>query len=166
MDQSVMPPADYGVIFKRRLWSFLLPAIGISVIAILTALLLPPIYQSSSTILIEEQEIPSEYVMTTVTSYAEQRLQVINQRIMSTSRLTEIIDRFSLYADLKEKLTKDEIVEKMREAITMDTINVEVVDRRTGRPSTATIAFILSFRGKGAAGSYSAGGNGAGLPFS
>ena len=40
--------------------------------------------------------------MTTVTSFAEQRIQQINQRIMSFTRLLEIIKRFSLYAELKE----------------------------------------------------------------
>ena len=58
------------------------------------ALLLPPIYKSTATILIEEQEIPTDFVMTTVTSFAEQRIQQINQRIMSFTRLLEIIQRF------------------------------------------------------------------------
>jgi polysaccharide chain length determinant protein (PEP-CTERM system associated) len=113
------------------------------------AVALPPIYKSTSTILIEEQEIPADFVMATVTSFVEQRLQSIHQRIMSTSRLIDIIKRFNLYSDHKGRLTSEQIVEKMRESIKLETISAEVVDRRTGRPSSATVAFTLTYEGKG-----------------
>jgi polysaccharide chain length determinant protein (PEP-CTERM system associated) len=77
-------------------------------------------------------------------------LQIINQRIMSSSRLLEIISRFNLYAELRQKKTTDEIVAQMREDIKLDTISADVVDPRTRRPSTATIAFTLSYEGKSA----------------
>jgi polysaccharide chain length determinant protein (PEP-CTERM system associated) len=84
-----------------------------------------------------------------VTSYAEQRLQTINQRIMSTPRLTEIINRFNLYADKREKWTMEEIIEKMRKKdVKFETISADVIDRRTGRPTAATIAFQLSYEGR------------------
>ena len=87
--------------------------------------------------------------MTTVSSYAEQRLQTINQRIMSSTRLTEIINRFNLYADVKDKWTMEEIIDKMRRKdIKFETISADVIDRRTGRPTAATIAFQLSYEGR------------------
>ena len=86
--------------------------------------------------------------MTTVTSFAEQRLQTINQRIMSTTRLLEIINQFDLYKEFREKRTTEEVVEKMREDVKLKQISAEVMDRRTGRPTAATIAFSLSYEGK------------------
>ena len=139
---------EYPRIVKRRKWSLILPAVFISIAGILIAMLLPPVYKSTSTILIEEQEIPQDFVMTTVTSYAEQRLQTINQRIMSTTRLLEIINQFDLYKKLREKRTTEEIVEKMRDDVELKNISAEVVDHRTGKPTTATIAFSLSYEGK------------------
>ena len=106
--------------------------------AAVVALVLPPVFKSTATILIEEQEIPSDFVITTVTSYVEQRLQSINQRIMSSTRLLQIIDRFDLYADERYKRTTEEIVEKMREDVLLEPISTEVVDKRTGRPTTAS----------------------------
>jgi len=47
-----------------------------------------------STIFIEGQEIPIDFVKTTVTGFAGQRLQTINQRIMSSTKLLEIINRY------------------------------------------------------------------------
>ncbi len=143
-----MTPGDYFNILKRRKWSLILPFLIVFIIGVIVAFALPSIYLSMSTILIEEQEIPAEYVMTTVTSYAEQRLQSINQRIMSTSRLMEIIQQFDLYPDLRDKWTTEEIVEKMREDTVLEPISAEIIDRRTGRPTSATIAFTLSYQGK------------------
>jgi polysaccharide chain length determinant protein (PEP-CTERM system associated) len=148
METTPMTPVDYVSILKRRKWSLILPLFIVIGIGVIVAFALPSIYLSTSTILIEEQEIPAEYVMTTVTSYAEQRLQSINQRIMSFSRLLEVIQRFGLYPDLKDKWTTEEIVEKMREDTVLEPISAEIIDRRTGRPTSATIAFTLSYEGK------------------
>jgi polysaccharide chain length determinant protein (PEP-CTERM system associated) len=117
-------------------------------LGITVAFALPSVFKSTSTILIEEQEIPPDFVMTTVTSYAEQRLQTINQRIMSFTRLLEIIQRFDLYPEYKDKWTTEEIVDKMRQDTILEPISAEVIDRRTGRPTAATIAFTLSYQGK------------------
>lgn len=140
--------SDYIKIVKRRKWSVLLPGLIISGISILLAFSLPLVYRSSATILIEEQEIPAEFVTATVTSFVEQRLQQINQRIMSTTRLLEVITQFDLYKKMREKRTTEEVVEQMREDVQLKQISTEVVDRATGRAVTATIAFSLSYQGK------------------
>ncbi len=134
-------------ILKRRKWEILLPAAVIFLIAAIGAFYWPPTYRSTSTVLIEEQEIPREYVTTTVTGYAEQRLQTISQRIMSYNKLMEIINRFNLYADLRRKSNMDVVIEKMREAIKLETISADVKDR-TGSAKSATIAFTVSYEGE------------------
>ncbi|MBU4262088.1 MAG: chain-length determining protein [Proteobacteria bacterium] len=145
MEEHEMSPNDYVAVLKRRKWSLVLPAVLVVLISAAVALILPPVYKSVSTILIEEQEIPANFVTSTVTSYAEQRLQSIHQRIMSTSRLLEIITRLDIYKDLRQQATTEEVIDKMREDISLDYISAEVVDRKTGRPATATIAFTLSY---------------------
>lgn len=150
MEPAEMSLDDYVGILKRRKWSLILPMVIVCLLAAAVALILPPVYKSTATILIEEQEIPSEYVKATVTSYAEQRLQSINQRVMSSNRLLEIINRFDLYADMRDRWTTEEIVANMREDTKLEPISAEVVDRRSGRPAEATIAFTLSYEGKAA----------------
>ena len=144
----VLSLGDYMQIAMRRKWAFVAPMAVVIVLAVNVALLLPPKYRSSATILIEEQEIPTNFVMATVTSFAEQRLQQINQRIMSTTKLLEIIDQFGLYRKMRAKRTTEEVVEQMRKDVKLRQISAEVVDRRTGRPTEATIAFSLSYEGK------------------
>ena len=151
MDQPVaMTPADILAIVQRRKKSLILPAVAVIVLAGLVAMLLPPIYRSTATILIEEQEIPTDFVMTTVTSFAEQRIQQINQRIMSFTRLLDIIQRFGLYPELVDKKTTEEIVEQMRKDTELKPVSADVMDRRTGKPTAATIAFTLAYQGKDA----------------
>lgn len=148
MEKKTVSIKDLGIILKRRRWSLILPAAGITIVAAILAFTLPPVYRSESTILIEDQEVPRDYVNTTVTSFADQRLQTINQRIMGTTKLLEIINRFGLYSDLKSKWTTEEIIDKMRKDIKLNTITADVIDPRTGQPRPATIAFSLSYEGK------------------
>ncbi|MEZ4601730.1 MAG: Wzz/FepE/Etk N-terminal domain-containing protein [Syntrophotaleaceae bacterium] len=146
MQQENISLQDIWRIAKRRIWTFIIPAGSLTVLALLVAFLLPPVFQSNSTILIEEQEIPRDYVLTTVTGFAEQRLQTITQRIMSATRLLEIINRYGLYADKRQKWTSEETVDRMRKDIRFETISSDVIDPRSGRATAATIAFRLSYR--------------------
>lgn len=125
----------------------LVSGLVLSVITIV-AFMLPSIYQSTAILMIEEQHIPSDFVMTTVNTYAEQRVENIKQRVLSFTQLSEIINRHNLYSDLKEKWTPEELVNKMRGDIKVQTISAEMIDRRTGRPTAVTTAFTVSYEGK------------------
>lgn len=152
----MIPQEEVGIgqyvnILKTRKKFFIIPALLVLVAAILVARLLPSIYESSSTILIEEQQIPQDFVRSTVTGFADQRIQSLTQQILSRVKLSEIVNQFNLYSELKEKLTRDEILERMRENIKLETISAEVGGQKGGRRSgqaAVTIAFSISYRGK------------------
>jgi succinoglycan biosynthesis transport protein ExoP len=148
MEEDSKSIQDIVQIVRRRCWSLILPMAIVFLVAAAAALLWPPTDRATSTILIEEQEIPRDFVRETVTSYADQRLQNLNQQIMSSTRLLEIVGRFNLYRDKRGKWTTEEIVEKMRKDIKFQTISADASDRRTGRSSTATIAFSVSYDGE------------------
>jgi polysaccharide biosynthesis transport protein len=146
--------ADFGQylnILKNRKKFFIIPSLVVLVIAMLFAYLWPASYQSSSTILIEEQQIPPEFVKSTVTGFAEQRIQSLTQQILSRVKLWEIIQQFNLYAKQREKLTREEMLEKMRDNIKLETISAELGEtRKQRRPGQTgvTIAFSISYRGE------------------
>ena len=139
---------DYTAAFKRRRAQISATFVLILGIGLLIALAWPPTYRSSATILIEEQQIPTELVQSTVTSYASQRIQTISQRVMTRNNLMDIIDKFNLYAVERKRETTEEILARMRKDINLEMISADVVDPRTGRPMAATIAFALAFQGK------------------
>jgi polysaccharide biosynthesis transport protein len=147
----------YITILKSRKNWFIFPASAVLVLAILLSVLWPSTYESSSTILIEEQQIPEEFVKSTVTGFADQRIQSLTQQILSRVKLWEIIQQYNLYTDLREKWTREDIIEKMRDDIKLDTISAEVAsgksDKKKRRPgigiqSDVTIAFSIAYRGR------------------
>jgi len=115
---------------------------------LLLAAFLPPTYRSTATILIEQQEIPQELVRSVITSFADQRVQVISQRVMTTQNLMALIDRYKLYPDIRAREPREVLLERMRADIAMHMISADVIDPRSGRPTQATIAFSVSYQSR------------------
>jgi polysaccharide biosynthesis transport protein len=105
----------------------------------------PPTYRSTGTILIEQQEIPADLVRSTVTSYADERVQIISQRVMTTQNLLGIIKRYGLYERLQRRESREKVIGRMRDDMRFRMISADVVDPRTGVPRQATIAFAVSY---------------------
>jgi uncharacterized protein involved in exopolysaccharide biosynthesis len=134
--------------FLRRRWKMMV-SIGVVFFAVVAAVavLLPPVYRSVATILIEEQEIPQDLVRTTISSYADERIHVISQQVMTRANLIQIIDKYDLYAQKRKRETSEEILDRLRKDIHMDLVNADVIDRRSGSRMSATIAFTLAYDG-------------------
>ena len=148
MEETTMTLPQLLEVMRRRKLSLIMPAVLIFLLGVAAALLLPPVYKSTATILIEEPDVSTEFVKTTVTSYAEQRIQQINQRIMSFSRLIEVIQQHDLFPELREKSDIEAIVEKMRKDITLRAGERRSDGPPTGRATETTIAFTLSYQGR------------------
>ena len=145
MEQEKSNLSDYLVTLGRTKKRWITISVLILVISVGVAFGLPPVYRSSATILIEQQEIPQELVRSTVTTYADQRIQVISQRVMTRANLVKIIKKYNLYVKEQETDPLEVVLEDMRKDIEMKMVSAEVVDPRSGRPTTATIAFTLTF---------------------
>ncbi len=138
----------YARILLARKKHFIWPAVLVLVLAAVVALALPSIYESTSTILIEEQQIPPDFVKSTVTGFADQRIQSLNQQILSRTKLLEIIRQFNLYPEMRGNYTQEEIIDKMRDNINVNLISAEVGDRKRKTQQGVTIAFTVAYRGK------------------
>jgi len=141
---------DYLSILKRNKNKMLLIGLIAFFLTVIVAVKWPASYKSTATILIEQQEIPQDLVRSTVTSYADQRIQVISQRVMSSVNLKKIIKKFGLYPKELKTLPISVVLEEMREYIQLEMVSADVVDPISGRPTQATIAFTLSFESKSA----------------
>jgi len=129
-------------VWARRKW-LAIPVAAVPLIASLSLILfLPSVYRSTVTVLVDRQQVPEAFVRSTVTSALETRLHTINQEILSRSRLEALITRFGLYADLKKRVSGEEVIERMRRDIQLE---LKGVEQKEGR--AATIAFFLSYRG-------------------
>jgi uncharacterized protein involved in exopolysaccharide biosynthesis len=133
---------DLKGILRRRKGIFLKTFLIIFIIVTGIALYLPPIYRSEVTILTENQDIPKEYVQSTVTDYVSERMQIIFQEVMRTDRLMDIIKKNKLYPDLN---STGEKLRQMKKDVLLTPVEVSIVDERTGKPLKATTAFTLSY---------------------
>jgi uncharacterized protein involved in exopolysaccharide biosynthesis len=81
---------DYLAMLRRRLKVILIPALMAPLTGFLVsyAPFFPPKYTSTSTVLVEGQKVPENYVMPVITADFTQRVQTLTQEVMSPSRLT------------------------------------------------------------------------------
>jgi len=131
-------PEYLAALKHRRGWLIGTLAVGLIATALL-AVLLPPHFRSAGTILIEQ------LVRSTVTSYADERVQVISKRVMTTETLLNIIRRYDLYPVQRAKDTREALLGRMRKDIGLKMISADVIDPRSGHPTSATIAFEVSY---------------------
>ena len=132
--------------FRRRFKVFAITSSVILTVAIVIAFVLPPVYKSTATILIQQQEIPEDLVRSTVTSFANQRIEMISQQVMTRSNLMEIIQKFNLYKEELERDPTEVVLDDMRDDINKEIISADVIDPVSGRPTQASIAFTVSFK--------------------
>ena len=137
---------DYLTVFRRRRTLTLWVGGVLLIISLATAFLWPPTYKSMATILIEEQEIPSELVHSTITSYADQRIETIKQQVMSRTTLWKVVEQYDLYPELRRTNPAEEVVKRFIKDVGVEVISTDVVDKRTQHPTKATIAFTVAYQ--------------------
>jgi succinoglycan biosynthesis transport protein ExoP len=140
--------SDYLAVWPRRKKSMIAVASLVIMISIGFAFGLPSIYQSTATILIEQQEIPSELVQTTISSYADERIQRISKRVMTSVNLDNIIKEYDLYSEERRSEGLESVRKRLTQAITLEMVSAEVLNPRSGREQEATIAFKVSYSSK------------------
>ncbi len=144
-DEQGRPLSDYLSIVVRRKLHILLPLLLTVYAATIVAIKLPRAYRSSATILIEDQQIPREMVHTTVTDYADQRIQLIKQRVLTTKSILGIIEKYTLYPALRHKISDTELSKRFQDSAEVTLVGADVFDPQQGRESKATIAFTIAF---------------------
>jgi polysaccharide chain length determinant protein (PEP-CTERM system associated) len=82
---------DYLAMLKRRLRVILIPALIAPLGGYLVSRALTPRYTSTATILVEGQKVPDSYVAPVITSDFIQRVQTLEESILSPSKLRPMI---------------------------------------------------------------------------
>ena len=82
--------------WNRRKWLATLVAVTALTATASIVMFLPDVYRSTVSVLVESQQVPQDFVKSTVTAVAERRVQTITQSILSRERLDAQIKRFGL----------------------------------------------------------------------
>lgn len=136
---------DYVSLIKRRHKVIVFSIVVISLLGVILAYSIPAMYRSTSRFLIEQQDIPQDIVQSTVTSYVDEQIQEVRQRVMSSSKLIEVVQEHDLYPELRSAGQYQPAIEEIRANALLETEVFDVVNPRSGRAMLATISFTLSF---------------------
>lgn len=131
---------DYIAIIKDRALLLGLSFAVILGVSVAVAVAIPPVYQSAGTILVESQQISPDLIAANNSTFADERIEVIRQRVMTREHLMRIIEKYNLFASKGRPLKDSDRIDQMRNAITVSTVSTSVKGR-----GEVTIAFRVSF---------------------
>jgi polysaccharide chain length determinant protein (PEP-CTERM system associated) len=143
----VLPGRKYGIedflrIAWRRKWLIVIPFVVVSVATVAVVRRLPDVYKSETTILVVPQRVPESYVRSTVTDRIGERLQSLEQQILSRSRLEKIIVDLNLYQELRATSSMESLVNRLRAAVEVDPVvrgDAFTISHTSRDPKTAQI---------------------------
>lgn len=131
--------------FLRQFWViFFVSSIG-TMLTIFVAFILPPIYQSEARILVESQQIPDDLARSTVMSDAIERLQLIEQRLMTRDNLLRVIEEQDLFVG-RTDMTLSEKIDALRSATVIRPIALKTTTRRRSGQDLSISAFTIAVR--------------------
>lgn len=126
----------------RYKWWIFLSTVLLTLGAVVGIVLIPDQYRATTTILVDPQKIPDEYVRSTVRANLTSRLQTISQEVLSATQLQKIIDQWKLYPELRDSHSREELIEYMRIQVKID------VKHASGQGPGS---FAITYQGKDAA---------------
>jgi len=129
----------YLQILRRRWW--LLATIGPAAlfVALAVAFGLQPKYESSAVIILEPSSIQANLIQTTVTTYADQQIEIVQGKVLTAESLANLVAERDPYPDHPEWSANRKASEMLKE------ITVERVDAVTLKRLDKSNAFSLHY---------------------
>jgi uncharacterized protein involved in exopolysaccharide biosynthesis len=143
----LLRPSYYWKLFQRRWIYFLLPFVTILGAGAGAVLVWPPTYLAEGKVLVQSQQIPSELVRSTVTSAAQERIQVIQQRTMTRNNLIALADKYKLFPDKRALMSATELVDAVKKNTKIAPVDplLDFKQRTRAALENPTIIFSIGF---------------------
>jgi polysaccharide chain length determinant protein (PEP-CTERM system associated) len=125
---------DYVLILRRRWPLIVILAVIGGGLGYGAARILPKRYTSQTLVLVEQPTVPGDYVKPVVSADTNQRLASMQQEILSRTRLEPLIQQFGLYRDVAARTPTEDLVDRLRKAITITPIQPMAETRSQGLP--------------------------------
>jgi succinoglycan biosynthesis transport protein ExoP len=130
---------EYVHAIEKYKWHIAVSTLAMTLALTVLIARLPNVYEATTTILVDPQQIPDKIVAPLANTDPSARLNTITQQVLSRSRLQQIIDDQQLYSELRNKMTSEELVDKMRDDVTIQ------VKQGSGSELSA---FTISYQGR------------------
>jgi polysaccharide biosynthesis transport protein len=130
-----------NLLWQRRRIILVTTLIG-ALAALAAILLLPRKYESSATLLVQAPSLPQDIIGGQADEAIAQRIESIRQQLINRPSLMELIQRNNLYPSERESDPMSEVIEKMRDSITLEPRTIDVGPAGS---QTRTVSVELSF---------------------
>lgn len=132
-------PGEYAAMLTRKKWLIMLPVITFTLTVGVVVYRLPSLFESTSLLTVKPPKISDKVVTPLSDDDLSQRLQTINQEVLSRSSLEPLIIKHDLYRSERDSgMDMGLIIDKMRKYIVVD------VEKSTDEKLSA---FRIKFRG-------------------
>jgi polysaccharide chain length determinant protein (PEP-CTERM system associated) len=134
MIQRELTPADYLTMLRRH-WVMIgvLALVG-GPLAYGVSWILPSRYKSQTTVLVQEQTVPSDFVKPVDTTEIGERLSSMQQQILSRTRLEPVIRQFGLFPKDVDRRSMDDLVAALAKDIEVSPIQAMPGTRSANLP--------------------------------
>lgn len=114
-------PGEFLAMFARQKWLILLPTIAVGIAVGYVVTKLPDMYESKTSLTLKPPQISEKVVQSLTEDDLSQRLQSMNQEILSRSTLEPMVSKYKLYEREKAQgMPMELIIEKMYKSITVE----------------------------------------------
>lgn len=142
MIESTAHPSTVGDYFGalRRRYIYIITILpAILFVCVVAAFAIHPQYQSTATIMLEPSSVPKDIIETTVISYSDQQIEIVQGRVMTVASLRRVVEEIDPYP-LRKNLTPAE-----RAQLILEDTAIERVDPVTLKPQAESNAFSLHY---------------------
>jgi succinoglycan biosynthesis transport protein ExoP len=116
---SLAQVQEYLQVIRRNKWWVYLMTVGLALTAFVGIALLPNNYKATTTVEVDPQRVPEQFVSELVRVSPLDRLQTISQEVLSATRLQKVIDQWNLYPQLR-KSPREAVIEQMRSDVVIE----------------------------------------------
>ncbi len=110
---------DYLAMLRRRWHLIVLPILAGGLIGYGLTVVLPKSYTSQALMLVEQQQVPHDFVEPVITEDLNERIANIEEQTLSRTRLQPLIERYGLFKGDAANKSMDDLVLLMQKAITL-----------------------------------------------
>jgi polysaccharide chain length determinant protein (PEP-CTERM system associated) len=115
-----MEASEFLDILRRRKWVIVFSVLLIHIGSVVYCVLAPDLYRSTMKLLVIPPAVSEGMVQSTVNIGASDRLKMLEQDILSRSRLMGVINDLGLFKEESRKMSSDAVVDKVRKRIELD----------------------------------------------
>ena len=132
------------IVWQRRYYALSI-FLAFLIVSVAAAFILPTMYRSQASLLIESQELPADIAQNPATGAIEQRIAKIRERVLSRGDLISLIEQYDLYPSERRSQPLSKVIDKMRKATTVGAIEGDIGDVASTPGQSNLIALNMAF---------------------